>query len=73
MQLIYGTPAECMCVSVCVYVCGNSQAHSGTAEEGMLFPLTHLMICLLLCVQRSREITHNSDEQHTRQCFQCRS
>lgn len=77
MHLIYGTPAECvfvgvcLCVRVLVWLCGNAQAHSGTADEGMLLPLTHLMICLLLCVQRSREIPHIREPMSNtqQQCF----
>ena len=77
MHLIYGTPAECVCVCVsvcvvCVKLCGNSQTHS--VDEGMLLSLTHLMIWLLPCDQYSGQIPHNrkamsnAQQQHGLSC-----
>lgn len=57
---------QCVCVCVCVHICGSNcvvtlRLHGGTVDEGMLLPLTHLMICLLLCDQRGGEIPHNRE------------
>lgn len=59
IHIIYGTPAMGVCVCVCL--CGSHCVVTLrlTLDEGMLLPLTHLMICLLVFAQCSREIPHS--------------
>lgn len=70
IHIIYGTPATCVCLcgSHCVVTLRL------TLDEGMLLPLTHLMICLLVFAQCTREIPHNRAvmSNSLRQCFWAR-